>query len=194
MDSLQIIGHANLDHRYELRLDVDGAYRWYAPDGGDIEVSGGSIEDAREQLWLWCGQPSDDGWWEPADTPERPVSTYEVWTIAPDCSERYVGLVDGANEDEAGARADELYSHGNPGGLELREQQRWYRTGFGGCCNACLEAGHVLDGHFACTAPSELQATDPGLASELRDGVWELLALFRPSVAAELGLEEVTTI
>jgi hypothetical protein len=52
------------------------------------------------------------------------MATYEVWTIAPDCTERYVGLVDGANEDEAGARADELYGHGNPGGLELREQ-RW---------------------------------------------------------------------
>jgi hypothetical protein len=51
------------------------------------------------------------------------MPTYEAWTIAPDCSERYVGLVDGETENEAAAAADELYSHGNPSGLHLREQR-----------------------------------------------------------------------
>jgi hypothetical protein len=120
------------------------------------------------------------------------MATYEVWTIGPDCRERYVGLVDG-DFPSAEVEALKKYSHGNPGGLELREQPRWYRTGLGGCCSACEEAGYVLDGHFACTAPADGQADDPSLSSELRDGVWELLALLTPSAAAEFGYEEVAS-
>jgi predicted CxxxxCH...CXXCH cytochrome family protein len=120
------------------------------------------------------------------------MTTYEVWTIGPDCAERYVGLVDGETRDRAEAVAGELHSHGNPGGLELREQPRWYDTGLGGCCSACEEAGHVLGGHFACSPPQRARegydpAPLPGvleLTSELREGRWALLVLATSAAAA----------
>lgn len=50
------------------------------------------------------------------------MSTWEVWTIAPDGEERYVGLVDGESEEAAGELADERHGRSCPSGLELRPQ------------------------------------------------------------------------
>jgi hypothetical protein len=59
-------------------------------------------------------------WWQ--NMPLR-ASSWEVWTIGPDCAERYVGIVEATSEEEAGKLADERYGHSCPGGLELRPRQ-----------------------------------------------------------------------